>query len=263
MSLHKGGNPIASLDDWFVRAAPKGKEKHWQDHRSAKEVARAWLEGGGLELPSEVRAALAGHRDFGPVLSWEGEPEAKLKFDSFAGETRNCDLAVIARDSAGPYVLAVEAKADESYGETVAAALSAALERRIRNPRSNGLARIEALACMLLRPREEKLAEAGDLRYQLLTACAGVLAEADRRGTSRAVLLVHEFVTPGEPEQEGATSDKKLQRNAADLARFLGRLTGEPMESVPDGKLHGPFEIKRAGKIKLYIGKVRRTLKLG
>jgi hypothetical protein len=266
MAIHKiddkgVDHPIASIDDWFVRAAPKGKEKHWQAGRSAMEAARAWLEGGGVEFPTEVHAALAGHADFGPVLSWDAEPEARLKFDSFAGETRNCDLAVVARDSVGPYLLAVEAKADESFGETVSAALAAAVDRRIKNARSNGIARIEALACMLLRPRAEKLAKAGELRYQLLTACAGALAEADRLRVSRAVMLVHEFVTPGGPDKESATSDTKLKRNGADLARFVGRVAGQPLESVPDGRLHGPFEFKGAAGVKLYIGKVRRTLK--
>jgi hypothetical protein len=266
MAIHKTDSKgvdhhIASVDDWFVHAAPKGKEKHWQEGRSAMEAAKAWLEGGGVELPAEVHAALAQHPDFGPVLSWNAEPEARLKFDSFAGEARNCDVAVIARDSAGPYLLAVEAKADESFGETVSAALAAALDRRIKNPRSNGLARIETLACLLLRPRDENLAKAGELRYQLLTACAGALAEADRLRVPRAVMLVHEFVTPGDPEKEGTSPDNKLKRNAADLARFVSRVSGEHLESVRDGKLHGPFEFRGAAGVKLYIGKVRRTLK--
>jgi hypothetical protein len=67
-------------------------------------------------MPPEVWAALATHPNFGPVLSWEAEPEARLRFDSFAGEPRNSDLVVHAEDASGPYVLAIEAKADETYG---------------------------------------------------------------------------------------------------------------------------------------------------
>ncbi len=67
-------------------------------------------------MPPEVLAALATHPNFGPVLSWEAVPEARLRFDSFAGEPRNSDLVVHAEDASGPYVLAIEAKADETYG---------------------------------------------------------------------------------------------------------------------------------------------------
>jgi hypothetical protein len=261
MAIKKGDIRIATIEEWLEHAAPKSK-KHRKNDRSAKETARAWLEGGGKELPKEVHAALAEHPEFGPVLSWEGEPEAKLRFDSFAGETRNCDLAILARDGFGPYVLAIEAKADESYGETVTAALTAALERRIKTPRSNGIARIEALAGMLLRPRSAKLPKAGELRYQLLTACAGALAEADRRGVSRAVMLVHEFIAPPDPDKDkAAASDKKRRRNADDLAHFLSRVSDQGVESVPDGQLQGPYEFRGAPGVKLYVGKVSRKLK--
>jgi hypothetical protein len=259
MTIKKGELRIASLEDWLEHAAPNSK-KPAKDQRSAREFAQAWLEGGGLEMPAEVNAALSAHPGFGPVLAWDAEPEAKLKFDSFEGETRNSDLAVIARDTFGPYVMAVEAKADESFGETVSTALAVALERRIKNPRSNGLARIDSLACMLLHPRVEKLAKAGDLRYPLLTACAGALAEAERRGSSRAVVLVHEFVVPATAEQDEATHQKKRQRNAADLAAFVSRLAGRAVKSVPEGELQGPFKFRRAGEVELYIGTVRRTL---
>src|SRR5579872_6453476 len=122
MSIAKDGQPIVTLDDW-KRLAPPRSPGQWVDGRSAKEVARAWLEGSGDSLPDEVHAALCIHPMFGPVVAWEAEPEARLPFDEFPGETRNSDLAVIARDGFGPYVLAVEAKADESFSETVAEAL--------------------------------------------------------------------------------------------------------------------------------------------
>lgn len=103
------------------------------DGRSAKEVARAWLEGGGLKLPVEVSSALTGHKDFGPVHAWRAEPEVKLLFDDFAGEPRNSDLVVHAQDPHGPFLIAVEAKADEPFGETVAEALAVAVDRHLEN----------------------------------------------------------------------------------------------------------------------------------
>ena len=197
---------------------------------------------------------LASHPRFDEVLSWDAEPEARLRFDAFPGEPRNSDLLVIANDAFGPYVLAVEAKADEPYGVTLAEALGAALERRIENPRSNGIARIEVLATLLLRPRTVGLPKAKDLRYQLLTACAGTLAEAHRRQLARAVMLVHEFITP-------ATSDVNHARNASDLRLFLSRLSGHANRLVHDGELQGPFVFGPYAGVELFVGKVARNLR--
>ncbi len=251
MPIAKSDHSIQSLLDW-ERLAPPKSPHHWLDGRSAKEVARAWLEN-GLALPSEVESALASHPGFGPVLSWDAEPEARLPFDSFAGEQRNSDLLVLARDARGPYVLAVESKADESYGETIADAFADALERRIANPRSNGIARIEGLVSLLLGARQPGHSKAADLRYQLFTACAGAIAEADRRGCSRAVMLVHEFVT-------AATSDANHERNAADLQKFLARLDGDSA-SIPGAVLHGPFVHTGSKGVQLFIGKVSRNIR--
>ena len=252
MHISKGTQPITSLAEWLEHAPPKSLN-HWVDGRSAKEVARAWLESGDESMPSEVEDALVSHPSFGPVLTWEAEPEAKLRFDLFQGEPRNSDLVVYVSDSVGPYVLAIEAKADETYGETVAQALAAALERRVKNPASNGIARIEQLARLLLRPRAEGAPKAADLRYQLLTACAGAVAEAERRKCSRAVMLVHEFVT-------STTADANHERNAFDLVAFLSRLTDESCDEVVNGKLYGPITTSTAG-VQLYVGKVARNLR--
>lgn len=174
------------------------------------EVARAWIEGDGVSLPPEVQSIFSTHPRFGTVLNWDAEPEAKLRFDTYPGEPRNSDLVVRARDSFGPYVLAVEAKADEPYGETVAETFAAALERKISNPRPNGIARIQSLASLLLRKHVTGHVNASELRYQLLTACAGAVAEAQRSQTTRTVMLVHEFIT-------AKTLDVNHERNRSDL----------------------------------------------
>nr|WP_120800236.1 hypothetical protein [Thiocapsa rosea] len=205
-------------------------------------------------MPQEVRAVLSGHPRFDDVLSWDAEPEARLRFDAFPGEPRNSDLLVIADDSFGPFLLAVEAKADETYGDTLADVLAAALEKRIENPRSNRIARIEGLATLLLKPRSGGQPKAGDLRYQLFTACAGALAETHRRRAGRAVMLVHEFITP-------ATTDVKHARNAFDLRSFLSRLSGCTDMLVHDRGLQGPFVFSRYPGVELFVGKVSRNLR--
>src|SRR4051812_15458184 len=132
MPIVKNKQEIHSLSDWNRLARPKRPE-HWVHGRSAMELARAWLD--DADLPGEVRAAIERHGDFGPVRAWSAEPEARLRFDKFAGEPRNTDLLIDAKDMHGRYLIAVEGKADEPFGETVGDALAAALERRIANHR--------------------------------------------------------------------------------------------------------------------------------
>lgn len=253
MPIAKAGRAIETLQDW-ERYAPPKSHHHWVDGRSAKETARAWLEPGGGELPQEVHEVLRRHPRFGSVLHWDAEPEARLRFDAFAGEPRNTDLLVIATDAFGTYLLAIEAKADEPYGETIGETFAAALEWRIDNPRSKGIARIEGLAALLLKPRFTGQPKARDLRYQLLTAGAGALAEAQRRQLTRAIMLVQEFVTP-------ATSESNHARNAADLQAFLERLSGRSDLLVQNGELQGPFVFAEYVGIELFVGKVMRNLR--
>jgi hypothetical protein len=257
MSIKKRDIELTSLEEWARLAGPKSAD-HWVDDRSAKEVARAWLEGKGVTLPSEVNAALIAHPAFGPVLSWDAEPEAKLPFDGFAGETRNTDLSVHAADAQGKYLIAVEAKADEPFSDTVGETLEDALERYLKNKNSNGVNRVQALAQALVGARAPADPMVSDLRYQLLTGCAGALCEANRHGYKRALFLVHEFVS-------SRTVDENHRRNAADLDLFLHRLSHGATKSIKNGEILGPFNVRGAPLLPhpgfLFIGKVSRNLR--
>lgn len=257
MPISKNGIALTSLSAWETYAGPKSSNQ-WVDGRSAKEVARAWIEGGGTNFPEEVSSALTSHKAFGLVQAWQAEPEAKLPFDNFAGEPRNSDLVIYAQDLHGPFLIAVEAKADEPFGETVAETLAAAVDRYLENNRSNGVARIEQLATALLGPRQTDDPPLKDVRYQLLTACAGTLCEAERCGYSRALMLIHEFVT-------NKTSDDKHIRNAADLGTFVRRLSHGSVTTVRSGGIYGPFAVPGApllsDRVALFVGKVSRSLR--
>lgn len=257
MPMIKNGIEIRSLEDWELRAGPKSQDQ-WVDGRSAKEAARAWLGLNGSELPVEVRKTLSSHASFSNVHEWVSEPEAKLSFDSFPGEPRNSDLVVYAKDAFGEFLVAVEAKADEPFGETVPDALASALERYVQNTRSNGVTRIQQLAVALLGSRQNEEPALKDIRYQLLTATAGALCEAERRGLDRAVLLIHEFVTD-------KTSDEKHYANARDLNSFVARLSHGAVTSVQSEYLYGPFTVPGAPllstKVNLFVGKATRVLR--
>ena len=256
MSIRKQNIELTSLEEWARLAGPKSPDQ-WVDDRSAKEVARAWLAGKGI-LPSEVSSALVGHPAFGPVFSWHAEPETKLPFDGFAGETRNTDLSVHAQDAHGEYLIAVEAKADEPFSDTVGETLENALERYLKNKNSNGVNRIQGLAQALVGARGPGDPIVSDLRYQLLTGCAGALCEASRHDYKRALFLVHEFVT-------SRTENENLRRNAADLDLFLHRLSHGATKSIKNGEILGPFIVRGAPLLSnpglLFIGKVSRNLR--
>lgn len=255
MSIIKNGFEIKTLEEWEQKAGPKSKD-HWADGRSAKEVARTWLE--SSQIPVEVLTMIASHSSFGKIEKWTAEPEAKIPFDSFAGEPRNSDLVVHAEDEFGPFVIAVEAKADEPFGELIPDALTAAVERYLVNNKSNGITRIKQLLAALFgakRPGEPSLKQ---IRYQLLTACAGALAIAESRGCDRAVTLIHEFTT-------NRTLTEKHQANAVDLDNFVKRLSHGAATFIATGKLHGPFTVPGAplfsNPVKLFLGKAVRDLR--
>jgi len=254
MIIRKNDTPILTLDDWFKLAAPKGKEAHWVDGRSAKECANAWLETPG-KLPAEI-AALFGHADFDELRLDRIEPEALLTFDGHSGP-RNADVAVWAHDDRGPVAITVEAKADEPFAQPVFEALAAALETRISTPMSGALPRIVDLATSLLWPKERGQVAVGEIRYQLLTAVAGTLAMARAHGAHRAVCVVHELVS-------SRTARAKLTANAHDLEKFVVRLSRGAVSAVVPGALYGPFTVPGSPLFEkpaaLYLGKAVRVV---
>ena len=126
---------------WFDLAPPKGKKDHWVDGRSAKELAKAWVGSGVVQVPAELTALFATHPQFANLELVEAEPEARVRFDTHEGEPRNADLTIIARVGDAPVAISIEAKADEPFGASLGDALAAAVEALVANPRSNALAR--------------------------------------------------------------------------------------------------------------------------
>ena len=57
LPISKNDVAILTLEDWETSAGPRSPD-HWTDGRSAKEAARAWLEGDAVDPPKELMAAL-------------------------------------------------------------------------------------------------------------------------------------------------------------------------------------------------------------
>lgn len=137
MLYSRRGDLITSINEW---TRPKSV-KQWEPGRSAMELARGWTRvAGTCAAPSEFEALLRAHSAFADLEIVSGTPEALVAFDEFGGP-RNADLNLICTSKRGPVVVSVEAKADETYGGTVAQALQAAQRGCLRCVRARNLAR--------------------------------------------------------------------------------------------------------------------------
>ena len=240
-TVRKNGFTLGKIEEW-----PRRKN-HWKDGRSAKENARAWL-AASPNLQREIAQVLADCGDIGPLRHWCAEPEARIAIDAFPGQQPNIDLFIHGEDNRGPVVIAIEAKADEPFGNKLDRQYRVAGAALASSCRSKAVARIEALRDRFaLDLRQHPVPQ---LRYQLLTVTAAVLDEAARRASGRAVMIVHEFVTP-------LTVQKNRERNANDLDCFLATAFGHK-RPLPPGHVAGPLYIK--GAPALYVGKARTIL---
>jgi hypothetical protein len=252
MSITKRGTPIFTVADWLRLAGPKGKEKHWVEGRSAKELAKYWIEQSNKTIPAQVANVLSSSPDFGVVLKWNAEPEVKLPFDMLKGEPRNSDMLIVAEDQSGPFLIGVEGKADEPFDQYLEGKMRAAHKALLSNPRSHQVSRIDRLTEWLLPRDAVSLHLASHIRYQLLTATAGLLAESQRRQMNRAVLLVQEFVTDN-------TNDRKHALNSSDLNAFTKVLSKGVINELSPGKLSGPIALppsEGSGQINFYLAKI-------
>jgi hypothetical protein len=124
MRISKNGKPIESVESWFELAPPKEGLRQWVDQRSAKELAKALCDSGAVVVPQELTRLFNSNPSLGAIEMIEGWPEHKITLDSFRGETRNADLAALAKGNDGTVAVTVEAKADEPFGELVSTVLA-------------------------------------------------------------------------------------------------------------------------------------------
>ena len=241
--IHKRNRRLTSVEDWHRFACPKS-EVQWKDGRSAKESARAWIAAAPRMQP-DIERTLAACPDIGNLRQWRAEPEARVAIDTFRSEQPNIDVLLVAEDERGPVVVAIEAKIDEPFGDRLVGQYRRAKTARASNPRSKALDRIEALLnCFHLDLGQPRVPQ---LRYQLFTAAVAALAEAKRRSSDRALLVVHEFVT-------SLTRADLRERNAADLDGFLSVALRSDAH-LGDGEIAGPF--LNQGGLSLFVGKAR------
>jgi hypothetical protein len=228
------GHRIETVADWRDRGAPVSS-REWAEGRSARELARAWVEG---HAEAEVTSLLTSVPEFGGLVLDRGITEKETRFDDIAAEPRRHDLLVIGRAPNGTVVIGVEGKADEPFDEPLDAWVTRA---RALGERSREAERLDRLTSAFFGTTLDEEPLLAPLRYQLVAALAGTLADAREHDATRAVLLVHEFETPW-------TNDELHRRNAEDLEAFVRRLM-PGVERMTDDRawVAGPYEVAGDG----------------
>jgi hypothetical protein len=208
--FNNDGRRLETLADWRNHGGPVSG-RLWAEGRSARELARAWIEG---DAATQVTSLLTSVPELGGLVLDRGIAEKQTRFDDIRGGPRHHDLLVIGRAPSGTVVIGVEGKADEPFDEPLDAWVMSA---RARSERTRAPERLDRLTTAFFGTTLDEDPLLALLRYQLLSALAGTLADAREQHAAYAVLLVHEFETPW-------TNDDLQRRNAEDLEAFLGQL---------------------------------------
>lgn len=251
--VHKDNIPIESVEDWFRLAPPKEGLRQWKDGRSAKELAKSWFpEPGKPQIPPDLISLLNSHPDLIGTEIIEGTPEHKIPLDNFRGETRNADLVLVGKKDEAKISINIEAKADEPYDQIISEKL-----RLVNNSRSKIPDRVNLMCQALFGSAPVSNAELLNLRYQLLTGCAGALIEASRVDAQIAVFVVHVFIS-------GAVNPEKVQSNDMDYMQFLRCLWPDGCNNFADGVLVGPISVTGGrfvpSDVPLYVGKIKTVV---
>lgn len=168
--------PAKAPDDWAQFLAEP--VKHWRTGYSARTLAHAWQEAGGL--PAEVREVLLASPHFPDIEMLFGFPEHQVDLPGGRRPSQN-DIWVLARSDKKLVSIAVEGKVSEPFDMPLADWLIDASPGK--------LARLNFL-CQELGVR---VPVPGHIRYQLLHRTASAILEARRFCASHAVLLIHSF----------------------------------------------------------------------
>ncbi len=220
---------IESVDDWFRYAPPEGGETQWVDGRSAKELAKSWFR--TPTIPWELKDLLENHPSTRGLVVDIGFLELETKLDSFPGKGRQSDLILLGRLNQQRMLIAVEAKADEPFGDTIEER-----KNKTQNPESNISERIDKLCLSIFGRKIDQDAKIKHLRYQLLHGLAGTLIEAKNQGAKLAVFLVHEFRSP-------SLQFDRLLENSEDFKKFFRMFPDLNQIEIEPGVLYGPVQI--------------------
>jgi hypothetical protein len=211
-----------------------GGAVQWEDGRSAKELA-CYMTAHLPHVPYEIERALSTLVAQDATFAWDAEFVTALPGQ---GQGRNHD-AVMWNEQ---IFVGIEGKADEPFGNGF-------VDREYIQGSENKKRRIAALSDMIWGDSPEKH---GDIRYQLLTAAAAILLEANRpdHKVSKALFLIIVFKHPDKVDSA------KLEANHQDLMSFL-----KSTHAVLRGNLYYvPTKYGAQNGIDLYLKKIEIDL---
>lgn len=164
---------ISNVEEWFEYAPPKRGAKQWKDDYSAKELAKYFVNYLG-HVPPEINAALDKYGSNDKEIKSFAEYTTPLD-DFNSGEGRNHDLLMVGES----IVVGIEAKVKESLDYYVL--------DKIKDATPTAKERYEMLCRAIL---NKNIEECENIRYQLLSATAGTLIEAEKANVNKAALLI-------------------------------------------------------------------------
>lgn len=255
------GAAITSIETWRLHAAPKGGDAQWVDGRSAKELAKAWCATAPVEPPRDLARLLDSHQLTRGLCASEAYPELRTDLRGEARGPRVHDILIVGTTGRGRVVVGVEAKADEAFDRTLADRWAAAQRTLQAGNATNWPARLARLTPALFAAEAtdaggEFNQELSHIPYQLISALAGTLIEAERRRAVLAVLAVHVFAT-------NRTRPEILAENKRVFSGFAAFVTESDPTEIVDGQLYGPFTVPGGGgipSIPALIGSVTTTV---
>jgi hypothetical protein len=234
---------VQSLNEWFVKCPPTGKDKQWKDGRSAKETAKHWV----YTIPQPFKDMLKPFKLTYKLCS----PEFVTGFDKNGGNGRNHDLLILAEnEKKKSVIISVESKVDEPFDKSISDAILEGEDTLFKTPNSKKLPRIKELRKVLFGTENEN--QLG-LKYQLLTAVAGVLAEAKKQKSETAILLIQTFIS-------NEVDKRKYSKNKDDLNALINLLSQGIYNNLDNNVIIGPLRIPNktdliSNEINLFIGK--------
>lgn len=186
-------NTINSVDEWYQYAPPSKGSVHWKDGKSAKELAKFIIENdGGNRILKYLGICFDG------VVICYPEHNTSLPYK---GRGRSHDLLLVAEDNS--FLIGVEAKTDESFGEYC---------NSIKNLTENRKARTKELCDIVF---SDKNFDISNLRYQLLSATAGTLIESKNRAIKNTYFLALTL------DKKGIDyNSKQIAKNEKDFIMF-------------------------------------------
>ena len=179
---NKNNTVITDITSWKNAFIEVDNSKHWKEGRSAHSLATYFLSPaieqslGMLKIKECLNAC-----GYGDVEYTNARIEHESRFDTYRSG-RMQDMVIWTQCGKCRIVVCIEAKVDETFGDTLSDAYNESLKYVKLHPASKRKARIEDLCQKYLKIQPAEILEENGIRYQLLHYLAGSIGEAKGYG---------------------------------------------------------------------------------